>query len=939
MNCFDRSRRRHPFSLAAVILSVCLAVVAQPTSEVMQRAESLYREALKLNSSALKQERLAGISKMGEAIALYLKDGRRDKAAELYNIQGTTWMTLGDYVQRIIAYEKALDLIRTTGDVNGEGLALMNLGFSHSEAGEYDSALKYLDQAAAKFTAVSNKYYESMVYWSIAGIHDSLGMPEKALKFYLLADRVSGSSQHILPVADVLDRLGRYNEALKLYRKLERSQLRHSDRFGLSNIYRALGVHFMRQKRFKTSIIYLRRSLQVNARLNESHTARSSAASTLAILGDVYARMGNAASAIKTLLEAREEFSRMGDGEAEADVWISLGNRYIETGEFEKARDSFLHAVTLYKLSGNRTGQAEVFDSLRNVFGLMNNQRIAIAFGKKAVNEFQSLRSEIKGMSPEIRASYMKTVESAYRELADLLIAEGRLAEAQEILAMLKDEEVFNFARRDASDLEKLASRADLREDEKSALEKFESISANIASLGEEFGKLKEKQSALSEGQKLSLEDQKRLDAIAAQLEQAGNVFQVFLRELSDEFAKGPKVIEEIQENAGLQSDLKNWGNGVVAVYTISGDERYRIILTTPEVQVDGKSEIKAVDLNRKIAAFRAAVQDPRIDPRPLGKELYDILVKPIEKQLEGANAKTLLWSLDGSLRYLPLSALWDGKQYFGQKYQNVVMTLASRTRLSDQPSNDWRLLGLGVTAAKQLTEPNGTRTVNFSALPAVRDELTSIVRDEQLDGDVGVVAGKTLFDEEFTEKTLKDRLAQRFEVVHIASHFSFRPGDMTRSFLLLGDGTALTMDKFKTSPQLRFNGVELLTLSACNTAVSEPNAEGKEVESFAVIAQQNGAKAVLATLWPVADQSTAAFMAEFYKLKEVQPGISKSEAIRQVQKAMIDGRIRATGGSGGCRAENFGSSAKTTAFKCDPNSPFSHPYFWSPFVLIGNWR
>ena len=935
MNCINCSRIRRGAFIAVAILVFCSAVISQQDTESIHRAESLVKDALKLNSSALKEDRSSGISKLDEAIGIYLMAGQKAKAAELYNIQGTTWMTLGDFRKRIAAYENALELIRATGDINGEGLALMNIGFSYSEAGENEKALKYLEQAAPKFTAGANKYYESMVYWSIAGIHDNLGSLETALGFYLLAERVSGSSQHILPIANVLDRLGRYAEAAMYYKTLEAVQRKQSDWFGLSNAYRAFGGHFARQGKFKTAIRYLERSLRATARLKDSHSVRSSMASTFAMLGDVRSQTGNLTAAIENLRRAQSAFSRMGDRGAEANVLLWLGNVYADIGEYEKARSCFLRAVTLYRLAGNRPGRAEVFNSFQSLFRRSGNSRLAISFGKKAVNEFQTLRGEIKGMSQGVRLSYLKKVESAYRDLADLLIADGRLAEAQEILGMLKEEEIFSFARRDASDIEKLSKRADLREDEKNALDKFESIAGRIASLGDDFGKLKEKQST---GQTLSAEDTKHLDRIAVELEQASTVFQVFLRELSDEFTKKTKVVEQIQENAGLQSDLKSWGSGVVAVYTIAGDERYRVILTTPEVQIDGRSEIKALDLNKKVAAFRAAVQDPSVDPRPLGKELYDIVVKPIEPQLEGAKAKTLLWSLDGSLRYLPLAALWDGKQYFGQKYQNVVITLASRTRLSDQPSNDWRLLGLGVTAAKQLTEPNGTRTINFSALPAVRNEVSTIVREEQMPDDPGVVAGKSLFDEEFTEKSLKERLSQRFKAVHIASHFSFRPGDMTRSFLLLGDGTALTMDKFKTSPQLKFTGVELLTLSACDTAAGEPDADGKEVESFAVIAQQNGAKAVLATLWPVADQSTAAFMAEFYKLKEGRPNVSKADAIRQVQKAMIDGQIRG-GGPGVCRAENFGSAVKTSPFKCDPNAPFSHPYFWSPFVLIGNWR
>jgi CHAT domain-containing protein len=79
--------------------------------------------------------------------------------------------------------------------------------------------------------------------------------------------------------------------------------------------------------------------------------------------------------------------------------------------------------------------------------------------------------------------------------------------------------------------------------------------------------------------------------------------------------------------------------------------------------------------------------------------------------------------------------------------------------------------------------------------------------------------------------------------------------------------------------------------------------------------------------------------MTEFYRIKKSNPTMNKAEAIRLAQKEMIDGKIKASGKSNGCRAESFSSGPKKDEFRCDPNAPFSHPYFWSPFVLIGNWR
>lgn len=115
---------------------------------------------------------------------------------------------------------------------------------------------------------------------------------------------------------------------------------------------------------------------------------------------------------------------------------------------------------------------------------------------------------------------------------------------------------------------------------------------------------------------------------------------------------------------------------------------------------------------------------------------------------------------------------------------------------------------------------------------------------------------GRRLLDDQLTEGTMRTALRERYQLVHIASHFSFRPGNKTDSFLLLGDGSRLTLRQIRDSTNL-FGDVDLLTLSACDTATGGCGADGREVEGFGVLAQRLGAAAVIATLWPVADAST----------------------------------------------------------------------------------
>ena len=225
-----------------------------------------------------------------------------------------------------------------------------------------------------------------------------------------------------------------------------------------------------------------------------------------------------------------------------------------------------------------------------------------------------------------------------------------------------------------------------------------------------------------------------------------------------------------------------------------------------------------------------------------------------------------------------------------------------------------------------------------FDALPYVKEELAGIVKNSAADG--GVLPGTVKLDEDFTQDEFRRALQESRPVLHIASHFVFNPGVVTDSYLLLGRGTRLSLYDLEHTPGMRFDDVDLLTLSACQTAVSEKGT-GRELEGFSTIAQRKGAKAVLATLWPVADPSTCALMKSFYLIHQEGKGVSKAEALQRAQLALLHG-IREPGtsltiaDSRGAKLPPDPGTAKP--FHADPARPYAHPYYWAPFVLMGNW-
>ncbi len=343
-----------------------------------------------------------------------------------------------------------------------------------------------------------------------------------------------------------------------------------------------------------------------------------------------------------------------------------------------------------------------------------------------------------------------------------------------------------------------------------------------------------------------------------------------------------------------MQGLLKGIGQDSVLLQYYVTDDKVGMLLTTPGVQLARSTNVSAKDLNRQIAEFRRLLRDPKSDARKASQALYQLLVAPVAQDLEQAGAKTVMLSLDGALRYLPFAALHDGERYLAQRWNLPMYTSVTRNRLRDAATLQWQAAGLGVTRA--LGE--------FAALPAVKAEMRSIIKA----GGSGILPGEVHLDDAFTAKRFKDVSQRSFQLLHVASHFRFSPGTEVNSFLLLGDGQQLTLGDIRTQ-NYRFDNVDLLTLSACDTGLGGGrDAQGREIEGFGVIAQQQGAKAVLATLWPVADESTSQLMAEMYRRRQDQQ-LTKIEALRQAQLSLL------------------------------AQSRYAHPFYWAPFILMGNWK
>ena len=834
---------------------------------------------------------------------------------------GDHFAGLDQYDRAVGFYEQALSFYRAKGNRRGEAEALNNLARAFYALGRYEKVAEHGEAGLAASRAAKHSSAEADSLNLLGLAHHGLGRYEQAIGYYNQALRVVTALDNRVGRASVLNNIG---ESLRLSGQFDKA---------LATLNEALSVLQGEIDYGSLATASAARELETSPGKSPAWRDRKSEGLILDSLGATYYGLGRYDKAVEHLGSALVAHREVRNRFDEGITLNNLGRTYLTLGQHEKAVEHFKQALNINQEVGSRKEEGVSQSGLMSSYAAKGGSRLAVFYGKQAVNAFQEIRTNIRRLDQETQRGFVRSTQDTYRVLSDLLVTQDRLPEAQQVLAMLKEEEFFDFVRRDGGEATGLTARATLTADESALEAEYGKLADEVTRLGRQRGEL------FAKGERTAEEEQ-QLNQLEDRLATATDHFQKFLEQLEAKLGRATAQaarVSEVRDALGMQKTLRELGDGAVLLYTLVGEDKYRVMLVTPDTQQAYENPIKAADLARKVLAFREALRDPRQDPAPLARELYGILVGPkLAHDLREARARTIMWSLDGVLRYVPVAALQDNeKKYLVESYRNVIFTPASRDRLKDPPVPRWQGLGLGVSKGKEVAMPGASRRLAFSALPGVTQELRSIIRDraagEGAASSAGVLDGTVMLNEGFTKDSLRTALRQKYPLVHIASHFMFQPGNDGDSFLLLGGDDELT-NKLTVAEikRLSFEGVELLTLSACETAMGGERASGAEVESFGVLAQRQGAGAVMATLWPVADASTPLLMREFYRLREAAPGTTKAEALRQAQLALLSGRIKPEHAEEQLRG--IGGTWGTT-------TSFSHPFYWAPFILIGNWR
>jgi CHAT domain-containing protein len=368
-------------------------------------------------------------------------------------------------------------------------------------------------------------------------------------------------------------------------------------------------------------------------------------------------------------------------------------------------------------------------------------------------------------------------------------------------------------------------------------------------------------------------------------------------------------TIDESQDV--LAKVAQQTGDVAALIYPVLLDNRIEIMVVPPK---DKGKPFRKFSVVPSQEAVESILNDYRNNIRDVGSNdyleqsqvLYDLIMRPIDTQLKAMKINTLVFVMDAGLRVVPPAAMHDGKQFVVERYGIASVASMRVTKIEERDRKSTRVLAMGLTDAVS----------GFSALPSVDVEIKTIASN--------VLEGSSFLNQDFTVSNLQaQRQLGKYTILHLGTHGKFVSDNSGESFIQFWD-SRLSLSEI---PKLRFDNpaIDMLTLSACQTAV------GNNL-GISGLAVESGAKSVLASLWEVSDAGTAPLMISFYKA--FPDAINKAQAMQKAQVSLLSGKVNIQNGQITGIAELPNIQLPTGIGDID----LSHPFYWSSFILVGNW-
>ncbi|WP_103670570.1 tetratricopeptide repeat protein [Pseudanabaena sp. BC1403] len=854
----------------------------QQSLEIFKKIGDPNGEATSLNNLAAAYRSLGqyqnAIDFYQQSLEIFKKVGNRRGEATSINSLGTVYNYLGQYQKAIGFYQQSLEIRKKIGDRNGQATSLGNLGTAYKYLGQYQKSIDFYLQSLAINKEIGDRNGEATSLNNLGLVYNDIGKYEKAIDFYLQSLVITkqiryrnGEATSLGNLGGTYNYLGQYQKAIDFYLQSLAITKQIGDRNGEARSLNNLGLAYRYLGQYQKAIDFYLQSLAIQKEIGY----RSGEGTSLNNLGLVYNDIGQYEKAIDFYLQSLAVQKEIGYRSGEGTTVNNLGLAYNYLGQYQKAIDFFQESLVISKQVGNRDGEGLSLSNLGGLFVKRKQPELAILFYKQSINVREAIRKDIRKLDQDIQKSYLNTVEGSYRRLADLLLKQGRIMEALQVLDLLKVQELQDFFK-DVKGNEKTAQGIELLNEEKEFWQSYSKQNIDLTTAN--------------------------TPQILQQLRQTAPAQNIKLAAYKD-----------------LQTRLQKLGSNSALLYPLILEDRLELVLFVPNAPPISRTvKVTQAELIKVAEQFREDIQKPNslavLDP---ANKLYNWMIEPIANDLKQANIQTIIYAPDGVMRHVPLAALYDGKQWLVEKYRINYITALSLTNIDPQIQQAPRILAGAFTDRSGIVKI-GDKNISFSSLPAALPEVENLVTN--------FPNTTKLVDKDFNRKAIASDNLNQYNIIHFATHAHLVAGSPEDSFVLLNNNEYVTLRQVK---DWKLPNVGLAVFSACQTALGGKLSSGIEIIGFGYQLQQAQARASIATLWEISDGGTQALMGKFYERMKLTS--SSAEALQQAQIDLIRSNGKSTD------EKRAGVRITWQGIKPEIESQLNHPYYWAPFILIGN--
>ena len=871
-------------------------------------------------------EYLKALAAFEQALDIVQNAKAKSFEASILREQVLVYVEQGRYDEAQARLQNALNISEEIGTLPTKAVVLVELARIARDKGNYSESMEHLETSLEIYQKIGARPNERLVLTDMGRVYQARGEFAKAFeahqKAIAIAQELNDRDDEAIALSAIgstYDQLGQYDRAQDAYRTAL-AIFQDIGNVGYEAVtLNQLGENAEEQTRYDEALDFYQQSLAIHQRVGNV----GKEAKVLTSIGSLQARQGESAKAKKALQASLTIQRDTGVRIDEGNTLAGLASVAQSEDDFDEAMTLLQQALVLHKELGDSSGEAAVLAQMGRLLAENEQQGLAIVFYKQSVNTIEDIRRSLNGLPIELQQSFSERVSVTYRELADLLLQNDRVLEAQAVLDLLRAQELEEYFRDtrsatgESSDLEYWAVEQSLVD-----------LYLGVIEGRRELERLNDRPF-----DSLSPSEEARKEQLINRYNEVNASF--------DDFLRRPDVVElttqllnsTLGDNIKLDNLASSTGSidvlpNAVLIYPLMFENRLEIVVAAPNVAPIRQSvDIKAVDLKADILAYRQILSQPNTDAKPTAEKLYNALIKPVEGYLEELGAETIVYSPDGALRYIPLAALYDGDRWLAERFAVTHITDPALDRFEEQPSEDPRILAAACAQCDfSFSGTANGESYDFPALPYTSTEVNNIAKQ--------ISKTDVLIDDAFTKKEIIKRLGS-YEIVHLATHGEFVSSSPDDSFLVFSGETE--KDRRATLREIGNWGLRntnLIVLSACETGLGRTAlGNGIEVLGLGYQVQKAGAHAAIASLWRVDDGGTQVLMNAFYEA--LGEGHSKVEALRLAQVALIKGDLSIAAGE-----ESRGDLLTVNESAGEPfalEGEADHPFYWAPFILIGN--